>query len=48
MYQQDNKKDVYIAVQQYYKVSTNYDQYISFKRSDGTLDYKLISGRRYI
>lgn len=37
----------YVAEQQYYKVSTNYDHYVSFKKSDGTLGYKLIPGNRY-
>ncbi len=42
MFQEEKKKDIYVAVQQKYTVSTNYHEYISFKRSDGTLDFKLI------
>jgi hypothetical protein len=41
MFQEDKKK-LYVAEQQRYRVSTNYHHYISFKKSDGTLDYKLI------
>ncbi len=39
---QEEKKNIYVAVPQKYIVSTNYHHYISFKREDGTLDYKLI------
>jgi hypothetical protein len=41
------KENIYVAVQQYYKISTNYDHYVSFKNKDGTLGYKLIPGQRY-
>ena len=48
MFQEDKKKEIYVAVQHFYKVSTNYDDYVSFKKKDGTLDYKLVVGKRYI
>ena len=45
--EEKEKKVLYVAVQQFYKISTNYDEYISFKNKDGQLDYKLIPGYRY-
>lgn len=33
---------MYSAVQVFYKVSINYDHYVSFKNPDGTLGYKLV------
>lgn len=33
---------MYIAVQQVYRVSSNYDVYISFRNKDGKLGYKII------
>ena len=47
MFQEEKKKEMYVTVQQFYKVSTNYDHVVSFKNSDGILDHKLIPGRRY-
>ena len=38
MFQEDKKKDIYIAIPQKYRVSSNYDEYIHLK--DGT--FKLI------
>jgi hypothetical protein len=42
MFQEDKKKEVYVAIQEQYKISTNYDHYVSFKDKDGVLTYKLI------
>ena len=41
MFQDDKRKSAYIAVQQKYRVSSNFDQYISLK--DGT--FKLIRNK---
>ncbi len=40
MNQEEKPKTVFI--QQKYRVSTNYDHYVSFKNPDGTLGFKLI------
>lgn len=47
MFQEEKKKEIYIATQQFYKISTNYDHFVSFRTKDGLLDYKLIPGYRY-
>jgi hypothetical protein len=41
MFQEEKRKPVYVAVQQKYRVSTNYDEYISLK--GGT--FKLIRSK---